>query len=172
MWKPIKGYEGLYEVSDGGEVRRLRGFWCRSDRLLETHLSNTGYLRVSLSTRASRNARKFSVHRLVYGAFIGPIPDGVTVNHRNGNKQDNRASNLELATMSEQMRHAVDMGLQPRQKGEARGPRVAKLTEQQVRAIRARYTPHVVTARMLAADYGVTKGCIEAIVGRHRWTHI
>jgi hypothetical protein len=172
MWKPVRGYEGLYEVSDSGEVKRLAGFWCRHDRLLDQHVSNTGYARVSLSTRTRRNPLKRSVHRLVYEAFVGQIPDGITVNHKNGNKRDNRVCNLELATMSEQMRHAVASGLQPRRCGEGRGPNVAKLTTAQVLDIRRRYKKHVVTARMLAADFGVSEATILAIANRQRWAHL
>jgi hypothetical protein len=171
MWRPVAGYAGLYEISEQGAVRRKAGFWCRTDRPLVLHMSNTGYLRVSLSTRESRNPRKMLVHRMVYEAFVGPIPPGSTVNHCNGRKTDNRPENLGLATMSEQMHHAYATGLQVRTAGEARG-RSAKLTECDVREIRHLYRPRVVTYKALAAQFGVSPACVLTIVRRLRWRHI
>jgi hypothetical protein len=170
LWIPVHGFEGIYEITASGAVRRCAGFWCRAPRELKKHISNTGYERVKL-TNCTRQGVKKTVHRLVYEHFIGPIPDGMTVNHRNGNKLDNRACNLELATQSEQMHHAYRTGLQKRACGEARG-KVAKLTEDDVREIRRAYVPRVMTYDALAARFGVTQTAILAIVKRRTWTHI
>jgi hypothetical protein len=172
-WRPVVGYEDRYEVSDAGEVRRKAGFWCRSNRLLTQHLTKTGkgYLRVCLSTRERRNPTKRFVHRLVYEAFRGPIPPGLTINHLNGQTRDNRPENLEVATMREQMIHAYATGLQKPAYGEARG-KCAKLTEKAVLEIRRLYAPRKVTHKALAARFGVTSGCVQAVVTRKRWRHI
>jgi hypothetical protein len=167
----VVGYEGLYEVSDRGEVRRKSGFWCRADRTLTLHKSKPGYLRVCLSTRERRNPRKMLVHRVVYEAFKGPIPPGFTVNHGNGRKTDNRPENLGLATMSEQMHHAYATGLQARACGEARG-RVAKLTEEAVREIRRLHRPRTSSTRELAERFGVSIGCIQSVIRGDRWSHM
>lgn len=111
------------------------------------------------------------MHRLIFEVFRGAIPAGMTVNHRNGIKTDNRSSNLELATMSEQMVHAYRSGLQLVARGEERG-RVAKLTNDAVRIIRREYVPRKVPARVFAVRFGVSESCIMAVVNGSRWKHI
>jgi hypothetical protein len=137
------------------------------------HPQRNGYLRVSLSVRERRTPKKFLVHRLVYSTFVGPIPDGITVNHRNGKKTDNRITNLELATMSEQMQHAYAIGLQRPAKGMARGPKVATLNDEAVREIRRLFRRRKRgVCRGLAERFGVSMATIQAVARRTRWAHI
>lgn len=98
-WRPVVGWEGEYEVSNLGRVRKVNG------ELLKQHRSK--YLRVVLGPRKTR--KFYLVHRLVAQAFI-PNPDGrETVNHINGDGNDNTVTNLEWATMKEQMSHAREV---------------------------------------------------------------
>ncbi len=85
--------------------------------------SKTGYLQVNLY-RAGRPVH-FYVHRLVADAFLGPIKPGLVVNHKNGIKTDNRASNLEITTVEENLRHAHRTGL-------VRRGRHSKFTDEQI----------------------------------------
>jgi hypothetical protein len=102
MWKPIEDYEGLYEVSAGGEVRRVGGGILKLQK--ETH----GYASVSLSKNGKRISRK--VHRLVAKAFI-PNPYGYNViNHKDGDKKNNSAANLEWTTSAQNNQHSWDIG--------------------------------------------------------------
>ena len=88
IWKDIKGYEGLYEVSNQGNIRSLK------TGKLRKPTNNFGYLRINL---CKNNVVKFHmVHRLVAEAFIeNNDPNLTQVNHKNENKQDNRVENLE-----------------------------------------------------------------------------
>lgn len=72
-------------------------------------VATNGYLQV----RATVDGRRWyaCAHRLVWQRFHGPIPDGLTINHRDGIKTNNRPSNLELATDAEQAAHAIALGL-------------------------------------------------------------
>jgi NUMOD4 motif/HNH endonuclease len=108
LWKPIAGYEGQYEVSSCGRVKSLR-----RNRILKTTKGNTStarYYQVSLSVNGSLKA--FMVHRLVAAAFIGPRPTPKhQINHISGNRFNNRASNLEYCTCSENRKHSFRIGL-------------------------------------------------------------
>lgn len=101
IYKPIPGYEGLYSVSNKGDV-----FSHRVNRILAPKRTNVGYLRVTLC-KGIKNHKTFGIHRLVAMAFI-PNPDNKpTVNHINEIKDDNRVENLEWATTAEQNTHGT-----------------------------------------------------------------
>ena len=89
-WKDIEGYEGLYQISDIGEVRNVK-----TGRVLKTYKNTTGYLQICLYKDETKKI--FLVHRLVAQAFVfNPRPNvWKLVNHRNEDPTDNRAENLE-----------------------------------------------------------------------------
>lgn len=95
IWKPIKGFEGFYDVSNFGRVRSLY----RKEKILKSAKDKDGYLIVGLYKNGK--GKTYMVHRLVWEAFRGSIPKGMQVNHINENKTDNRLENLELVTPKE-----------------------------------------------------------------------
>ncbi len=103
-WEPVPGYEGLYDVSDAGEIRRRGSVQCRT---LSEH--RDGYKKVLLHKRG--RMKTFSVHRLVASAFVANPGRHPQVNHIDGDKQNNRASNLEWCSAQTNVRHAVATGL-------------------------------------------------------------
>lgn len=110
-WKDVPGYEGFYKVSNFGEVMSFERSGTKGI-VLKPHVSN-GYSRVILS----KNGIQYNVgvHRLVAQAFL-PNPDNKrTVNHKDGNKQNNIISNLEWATHKEQLEHSFRKGLRKTQ---------------------------------------------------------
>lgn len=99
IWKDIEGYEGLYQVSNLGNVKSLKYMRTNIPHNLKKHLTPKGYYQVCLQTGSWHKYPL--VHRLVYEAFVGKIPEGMQVNHINETKTDNRPENLNLMTPKE-----------------------------------------------------------------------
>ena len=169
-WRPVVGYEGWYEVSSLGRVRRVKpGRGTRPGRIRKAFPTRDGYLVLFLSRGSIQ--RPFSVHRLVVEAFIGPIPGNMEVNHLNGVRGDPRLANLEIVTTSQNLTHSFRV-LGRRnisRRGEATG--TSKLTSAQVTAIRERRA-NGERVNDLAREFGVDRHCISSLVNRRSWTHI
>ena len=117
MWKDIPGYEGKYQVSTQGNVRSLNRTFMnecgitvtRKGVVLVQRLNRDGYCRVTL--HKNRTLWTAPVHRLVAEAFVPNEQGKREVNHKDGNKQNNSADNLEWLTPKENQRHAMQNGL-------------------------------------------------------------
>jgi hypothetical protein len=118
IWKDIIGYEGLYQVSNFGNIKRLQKFDfkgtnnCKRIFKEKKHspvLQKTGYFLCALTK--DKITKKYLVHRIVAKAFISNPEDKPQINHINGIKSDNRLENLEWNTRSENCRHAWKNGL-------------------------------------------------------------
>lgn len=104
-WKPIPGYEGLYEVSNEGRVRSLNYHREGEVKGLKAGKARGDYLRVQLYKDGKGKNRP--VHRLVYEAFNGPIPPGMQINHLDEVKTNNWLGNLEVCTPSENVNYGT-----------------------------------------------------------------
>lgn len=109
IWKEIKETNGIYYVSNLGNVKKIGGKQFRNNgKNLKLQEINTGYLIVKMYYN-NKHTQKL-VHKLVIEAFCGK-KDGYDVNHKNGNKHDNRLHNLEYCTRKENMEHCYKNGL-------------------------------------------------------------
>ena len=109
IWKDIKNFEGVYMVSNLGNVKSLdrntkKGFI--KGKNLSLFKNDNGYVRVSL--QVNNKSKSFTVHRLVAEAFIENPLNKPQVNHIDGDKKNNYVNNLEWATRFENMKHAYD----------------------------------------------------------------
>lgn len=172
-WLPVVGFEGLYEVSNLGQVRGLdrlighpRGgqrLW-RGRQLKQTVMSN-GYFEVSLCSAGARIVR--TVHSVVAEAFHGPGPAGYEVAHANGRRLDNRADNLSWKTRADNHADKIVHGTTNR--GMRHGN--AKLSDDSVRRIRrlcARGWSH----QDAAAIFGVSRANVSRIIRGEMWVHV
>ena len=101
IWKDIKGFEGRYQVSNLGRIKSLA--WLGNEGkigFLKGWYNGKGYLCVRLD-------RSRSVHGIVAETFIGPRPEGLTIDHINKNKKDNRLTNLRYLSNTENVRRSV-----------------------------------------------------------------
>lgn len=106
LWKPIPGYEGLYEVSNMGRIMSLPKRGRYAEILRASHVR--GYLVVGLH-KDGRQLTK-SVHRLVLEAFVGHCPEGMEACHYNDERTDNRLVNLRWDTRSENRKDNIRNG--------------------------------------------------------------
>lgn len=164
-WKPVVGFEGLYEVSDLGRVRSLdrlkpakvgRGGRGHKGRVLKLYSVKGLYQQASLSGAGYR--RKVCVHILVAEAFIGPRPKGYHACHNDGDPTNNRAKNIRYDTVQSNSRDRIIHGTMLR--GEAHPN--AKLSDYDVAAIRV-LTSAGFECRYVAKLYGVEGGTISSI---------
>lgn len=166
-WRPVIGYEGVYEVSSLGGIRRTGKVRNRPAKTaLKVHTTDRGYEFITLYRDGA--VRGFGVHTLVAAAFIGPRPDRFHVNHKNGIKTDNRLSNLEYCTPKENIAHSIAV-LGHSLDGE-QAP-MSKLTDSSVREIRRRCEGGEKQVSV-ARDFGVSPTTVSRIVLRRAWRHI
>lgn len=103
-WKTIPGYEGIYQASTAGHVKRIGyGKGAKVGRVLKGNPTKNGYLFVNLYKYGQTVA--LYIHRIVAATFLGPVEDSV-VNHKNKDRADNRLENLEITTYGENLSHA------------------------------------------------------------------
>lgn len=98
-WRDVPGYEGKYQVSNLGRIKSLNYRKTGKGCILKTNKNHKGYLTINLCLNGKYKC--FFIHRLVWLAFVGPIPEGMQINHINEDKTDNRLENLNLMTPSQ-----------------------------------------------------------------------
>lgn len=163
-WKEIPDYEEMYAVSNCGKVKSLR-----FGRTLKPSLhSGTGYSRVSLCKQGM--CKVHYIHQLVAKLFLTRKANNLEVNHIDGNKTNNKVTNLEWVTHHENVLHSHKLGIN--KKNQVRGSRTgsAKLNEKQVLEIKR--LKGTKTHEELAKKYNVSTGSIWHIFANRTWTHV
>lgn len=168
----IKGYEGLYQVSNYGNVKSLERrtkvvygettyYRRHKSCILKPVKSTNGYLKVTLADEYNVK-REHSIHRLVALHFLEYRQD-LVVNHIDGNKENNHIENLELVTIYENNDHALYNELNIGS---------SKLNHNDVKEIRRLYATGNYTYQQLAEKYNMTYGSIYNIVKYKTWKFI
>lgn len=161
LWKSVPGYEGLYEVSDLGRVKSLdrqhlyKGTKTRKvkGKFLKLRKDYQGRRYVNL--HKNKKTERYFVHKLVALVFIGKRPEGYDICHNNGDKQDNRLSNLRYDTKKQ---NQIDIYRQGGKHG------LGKLDIEDVVNIRRLYSTGEYTYKYLGDIYSVSKSTIGSII--------
>lgn len=162
-WRSVVGYEGLYEVSNLGNIKSLKKKNVTSNKILKLSLNKYGYSCTCFIK--NKKMKNFLAHRVVAQAFIPNPINKATVNHKNGIKTDNVVTNLEWCTMEENRKHAIDTGLIDIKKGYFSNK---KLTEKDIIDIRT----STLRQTDLARKYNVGRSNICLILQRKSWKSI
>lgn len=167
-WKPIEFTGNVYSISNLGRVRREKGGrGCRAGTILGGTVRPDGYAQVSLSV-GNRSTRHL-IHHLVADHFLGPRPKdrAITINHKNGDKTDNRAENLEYATYAENNAHAYKvLNRKP-----TRGARTSNLTDAKVIEMR-QLASEGRSIGLLARQFGIARTYASKIIRGALWKHL
>lgn len=160
---------GRYSCDEAGNIygHSRRG----GGRPMSNHQRPQGYVAINVHYLGA--VHPVYAHVVVFMYFRGMIPKGMEINHKNGTKNDNRISNLDLVTASENVRHAHSSGLARPCKGEAHHS--SKLTEKDV--IDIRYLLYLgrecgFPNSKIAKIYGVNAPCIHDIAKGITWKHV
>lgn len=174
-FKPIVGYEGLYEVSDMGTVRSVSRLvpqksgtlQYKPGKILRQAITWDRYKSVGLSKEGK--VTTFRVHRLVASAFVNNPENKPLVNHRDRDRQNNKALNLEWSTNQENIVHGYDTtGFAS---NGSKGHRV-KLNETVVREIISKHATGCYSFLELAKEYSLHHSSVMRIVKGKSWKHI
>lgn len=182
IWKEIPGFSN-YQISNKSNVKSIARIKYKKyggkynglivpqsypEKILTPRLNNAGYYGVHLYHEG--RMQTFSIHRLVALAFLPNPENKETINHIDGNKQNNTLSNLEWATVQENLTHARATGLLICNKGT--DCHNAKLSENNVRAIRVLNKHLGISQNRLAKIYSVSAGSVQDLIQRRTWKHI
>lgn len=157
--KPIPGFPQTF-ADDSGNLYSTRV--SAQPRRLSNRPNAWGYPQLKVW------GKSYLAHRLVAVAYLGPLPDGMQVNHIDGNKRNNAPINLEYVTPSQNQKHAYVNGLRLARFGESH--QTATITDVAAEAIRNEYLQRVVKNRMprgtateIATRYGVTRQYVRKL---------
>lgn len=177
IWKDIPGFENRYQSSTFGIIKSLKcelgGSYKnkkprnKSERILKPWTNKKGYFIVGLG---EKKGNRFLIHRLVAITFI-PNPDNKPfINHKDGNKSNNKVENLEWVTAQENTRHAFDSGLH---KNHLKGENAfnAILTNKKVLEIRKMRIDGFKN-HQICKKYGLTKAHISNILNNRCWKSV
>lgn len=163
MWKDIPTHIGYYQVSDSGQIKRIKsGKSTVVGKILQPGVDRLGYSFVILSMEGIKT--QMYIHKLVMQAFVGDCPDGYEVRHMDGNPSNNNLNNLRYGTHSQNMldknKHSTG------NRGEKHGN--AKLTDNDVRNIKL-LVAEGNTQRKIAELFSIHPSTVSRIINRRRW---
>jgi hypothetical protein len=175
VWEDIKGFEGIYQVSNLGNVKSLyreihrkkMGILIVPEKTLTPNVDKVGYARVTLYKKDFKY-REF-IHRLVAFSFIENTNNKPFINHKNGIKTDNIVDNLEWCTQKENVNHAYRTKLRIPDIGQSKG--TSKLKNTDIPIIRKMLKESSHTYKEIGDIYKVSSSAIKLIKYNKNWVN-
>lgn len=168
IFKDIKGYVGHYKISNFGRCISIKS----SGMIIEWSIGKRGYATVCLSK--DNKKKTITVHSLVLSAFVSDRPQGLVVNHKDGDKLNNQLQNLEWVTLKENALHSYYVlgntahCTPPRRYG---ADHPISISASQANDIKSAYEQPGSTSRKVAKEFGVSKTTVLAIVKNKHWSN-
>jgi len=178
IWKNIPEFEGLYQVSNFGNVKSLeritknkQGTCLRKEKLLSLNISNRGYVNVKLYNTDKNIKKTISVHRLVSICFLDNFNQYKEINHIDGDKLNNNINNLEWCSRSHNVKETYRLNLRKGTTYKGEGNNTSKLKNKDVVEIRTLYKKGV-SLKEISQLFKVVPGTIGFIIKNQTWKHI
>ena len=161
VWEKVPGSEEFYEVSNHGNFARL----LHDGRRMRKLNASTVYLSVSVKSLNGAPQKCFYIHKLVAQVFIGPRPDGLVIRHLDGNRYNNKVTNLAYGSVEKNYADTRKHKTHSRENN-AR----ALLSERCVAAIKFLHAQRLVKQTDLAKAFDVSDSAISAVVNGRNWS--
>lgn len=173
IWKDIKGYEGLYSISNTGRVKRLARNRIIAtgvnkplkEKEIKTFKGKLGYIHVNLWKNGQ--IKQHRIHRLIMLAHTNKPEDKNIINHIDGDKSNNTLGNLEWCTARENTIHAYKTGLAKGKKGIENSQ--GRLTNEEVISMRNLYATGEYTQKEIGEIFGISRRHAGDIVNGKKW---
>lgn len=167
-WKPIPGYKRFYSISSFGRIRKDKKYNNRpKNGIVQSRIKKDGYRQISLYKNFT--PKTFKLSRLMALTFIGKPKKGEQVNHKDGNKSNDKLDNLEYTTARGNMLHAIKLGLKKIRYGSDVSK---KLNERDVKKIRHLYFINKKSQTEISKIFNIAQTTVHHIVKRKTWKHI
>lgn len=170
-WTPVKDFEDCYSISSAGRLMRTATYGgIPRQKLVASKLSN-GYVVYKLCRNGKLTYK--TAHSMVCYAFVRPYERPLQVNHKNGQRGDNRLENLEICTAQQNARHKFDvLGYKSKGRGgKGEENAASKLTNEKVREIRILCSQGLRQVD-IGAKFGVSQRMVSLISRREKWNHV
>jgi hypothetical protein len=165
IWKDIKGYEGLYQVSNYGRIKSLK---FGKEKILKTIKHKNKYIYINLYKNYKTKA--FEVHRLVLEAFIGLCPQGMDGCHNDNDTENNFIGNLRWDTFKNNMKDKIKHNTNNVAFGSNHGN--SKLKDNKIKEMRKLYDEGKLILQEIANKYNIALSTTWRIINHKTWKHI
>lgn len=162
-WKQVPKYFGKYQVSDLGRVKDYTG------RIMKDYAHPRGYRTITFTF--NKKPKTVTIHRLVASLFLDNPDEKPQINHLNGIKTDNRATNLEWCTAQENIEHAMENGLYKKVQRRYT-PSISKLKPDDVLYIRDMYERNIMNVSELSDRFNISSVAVYKVINKVSYAYI